>query len=423
MNTIKDRTMMPLYRNACILMIWLIDFYASIIQYKYIEIPYGMLIIGVAILVFYCLMNSETSFDLHKKLTEESIYMLIFMIYMFTVGTLVSINRSGHFSQAFTCMQYLFISLVISSIIKESGTDSFHVLLLIKAIVLAVVFITNPVNYEGDRYSISTELNPNGLGMMFASGIWAILYRQQKKRIPLIFIAAVIGVLGYCIIITGSRKSLIAAGISIILWVVFCFFPSLKKKGKVYGAITLCAMIILSFVIWQLFSNMYSESGIANRMGNLFYETTEGKRSNMYRAGLDMLRTSPLFGLGFQGFKYNYGTYSHATLVEIPVSCGIVGSLLYFFIYFISIRKTYRLYRITKQLEEFKHEHMRVRMIIILWVVMLFYTICIIHQYQFESFVIFGIIFGETSFVESKLSGTIINSGNMYNRSKYIKNV
>ncbi len=162
MNTIKDRTMMPLYRNACILMIWLIDFYASIIQYKYIEIPYGMLIIGVAILVFYCLMNSETSFDLHKKLTEESIYMLIFMIYMFTVGTLVSINRSGHFSQAFTCMQYLFILLVISSIIKESGTDSFHVLLLIKAIILAVVFITNPVNYEGDRYSIATELNPNG---------------------------------------------------------------------------------------------------------------------------------------------------------------------------------------------------------------------------------------------------------------------
>ena len=80
MKSINEDSNKQLYSKACIAMIWLIVFYSSIIQYVYMEIPNAMLIIGAAILLFYCLANSGKPFDFQKELTEEIIYMLLFMI-------------------------------------------------------------------------------------------------------------------------------------------------------------------------------------------------------------------------------------------------------------------------------------------------------------------------------------------------------
>lgn len=403
MNTIKEKATTPVFRNACIALIWLMVFYSSIIQNVVKEIPYGMLILGISVLLFYILNYSGDSYDYRREIPEESIYMLVFMAYMFIFGTMVAIDRSDHLSQAITCLQYLFVLIVISSLIKGSGTDSFHFLLLVKALILAALLLIHPVVVPGERYSISEKVNPNGLGMELAAGIWAILYRQQRKKLPLVFVFALIAVLGYCIVQTGSRKSLIAAGLTIFLWLIFCFLPGIKEKGGLNGIISLFVMGALIVVIGFLFTRLYSDSTIANRMGNLFYEAQEGNRSKMYSAGIGMIKSNPLFGIGFQGFKHSYGLYSHATIVEIPVSGGILGTLLYFGVYFFSIKKTIILYRSTKGVLKLNPEHSRIKMILVLWVAMLFYTTCIIHPYQFDSYILFGIIFGETAYIERRL--------------------
>ena len=402
-------------------MIWITDLYSSIIQYKYFTIQNGMLFLGVAILLFYYLFNSEKPYSFREELAVESIYMLVFMAYMLSFGTIVSINKQAHLSQLLTSLEYLFILIVVSSLIKGSGTEAFHLLLFSRAIILAIVFLLKPVYVGGGRYAISLDMNSNGLGMSFAAGIWGILYEQQKRRLPFLFTMAFIALFGYCILQTGSRKSLIAAGLIIFLWLIFCFFPTLKEKGGIQGFISFAIMVTLILFIGMAFLSEYSNSTMSNRMEQLQYETSEGNRSQMYRAGLDMIKNSPLFGIGFQGFKQLYGHYSHATIIEIPVSGGIIGTIIYFYVYFVSIKRTILAFKTTRGTSEFIREHNTIKMIIILWVVILFYTICIIHPYQYGSHVLLGIIFGEVSYIEKKTEVLRIDTTSITTESRYIK--
>ena len=408
------------YRKVCIAIIWFLSLYSTVIQFALFQIPYIMPLLGGAILLFYILDRKDKPFAIREVLTEEGICFLFYMAYMLIVGFLVSPNRNSHLNQWTTCLEYLFLSIVLTSLIKDSGTEAFHTMLLVQALALSFVFLRKPVYYSGGRYSISLDMNPNGLGMSFATGVWVTLFRQQEKKMPLIIVAVLVSLFGYCIFMTGSRKALIATGLIIILWLVLCYFPSIKEQGGYHMILSILVLCIIVFIVGRAFLSSYSDSTIATRMDNLLDETAEGKRSNMYRNGFALIKANPLFGLGFQGYRYYFGQYSHATLVEIPVSSGIIGSLIYLGIYYISIKRTLILYKKTRSLS-LMTEHTKIKMVLALWAAMLFYTTCIIHQYQFDSFVLFGLIFGETANIEKK---TMLKQTSLEKRktgSKYIK--
>ena len=121
------------------------------------------------------------------------------------------------------------------------------------------------------------------------------------------------------------------------------------------------------------------------------------------------------------GYSYYNGAYSHSTLIEIPVSGGIIGSFLYFYMYFISIRKTILLLRQTSNRKDMKVEYIQVKMLLILWSAYLFYCTCIIHVYQYGSAIVFGLIFGQTNYLESKLCGYPGLKEKTVSGCKYIK--
>lgn len=423
MKSIKHRTITSLCNTSCIIMIWVIVFYSSIIQYKYIEIPHGMLLFGSAILLLYFFANVGEPYSFFDTIAKENICMISFLVYILFTGLLFSPDISSHVSQWITCLQYLFIQIVITSIIKKVGTTTFHSMLFILAIILVIFLLIRPVEYGGasGRYSISEKINPNGLGLCFVAGIWVCFYRQNNTKQPFIFAGIMIAIWGYGILMTGSRKALIGAGIAIFLWLSFCFLPSLKGKDSLRSIFTFLVMFILVIVIGYIFIKWYTNTTISARMNGLFTEATEGKRSNMYLEGYDLLQQNPLFGLGFQSFKYYYGMYSHATLVEIPVSGGIIGTIIYFSAYLISFRRMMHIYKLTKKNDAYNNEHVRIKMVMILWTVMAFYTTCIIHPYQFDSSILFGIIFGETAYIEKKMISIEIRQDQTRIGSRYLK--
>ena len=404
----------------CITAIWLVVFYSSTIQHKILEIPNGMLLLGSAVVIFYILSNSDELLDLKSVFTPESIVMLAYMAYMLPMGFLFSPDLEQHTSQWIRSMEFMIIMIIISSVVLKSGTESFHIMLLVNAFILAVVFLKDPVYYAGGRYSISLNMNPNGLGMQFTSGIWAVLYQQQKRNIPLIIPGAVISLFGYCIMLTGSRKALIAAGIVIMTWLLLCYFPKLKERDFLNALLSLLFLILIIVILGVLFSRVYTDSTIAGRMSGLQREVTEGKRSNMYREGWELFKLNPLFGIGFQGFAYYYKGYSHATLVEIPVSSGAVGTIIYFTAFIISIIKCLYLYSFTAKNDDMLSERGNISMLLALWAALLFYCICIIHHYQLESFILLGIILGQTNYLESKIK-VLENNEAVKNKWKYIK--
>ncbi len=388
----------------CVISVWITVFYSVIIQYKYKEIPNGMLITGMLVLATFIFTCTRQKFTLERIFTKECLWMIGFMIYMLPIGFFTSPDINDHVSQWVTGMEYMFMMIVLSSVIMDNGTDSFHVMLLIISIVLAVIFLRDPVLYvSGGRYSISKKVNPNGLGMSFTTGIWVMLYIQQKKKIPVLVSITATALLLYCIFKTGSRKALIAAGIIIVLWYAFAYLPKILRNGGGWQVAILLVSVLLLVFLGKEFLQFYSGSDIQARMEGLSEEVSGGKRASLYQQGWNLFKTNPLFGIGFQGYGYYFGGYSHATLVEIPVSGGIIGTVIYFAAYYISIAKCVTLYRQCRKREKLLIHAMEIKMIIILWIAMLFYCSCIIHPYQFDSYIIFGIIFGETSHIEKEI--------------------
>ena len=397
-------TLSSLSRKACIVTIWAIVVYSLIIQYKYFVISNGILIMGMFMLLFFIISQTDRTFDINRIITKESALMIAFMLYILLVGLVFAPNKKSHITQWVTSFEYMLLMIVISSLIVNSGMESFHLLLLTVAIILIVMLLLKPVNYKGtNRLSVAAGVNPNSLGMSFTEGIWIILYFQQKKKKSLIISFGAIIILCYGIILTGSRKSLIASGIIVAFWYLFCFLPDVMKKNSEWKPIILIGSVLMIAIIGIIFFRLYSGSDMASRMEDLQSETESGSRSDMYTFGWGLFQRNPLFGLGFQGFKYYYHSYSHATLVEVPVSGGIVGSIIYYASYFVSIRKIIYLLKFCRAKKELREEFKEIRMLLFMWVAMLFYCTCIIHPYQFDSYIVFGIIFGQSAYIEKKI--------------------
>lgn len=387
----------------CIAAIWITVIYSVIIQYAFIEIPKGMLILGALVLATYAFVCFTKTCNMDLIFTDEGLWMIGFMVYLLPVGLLLSLDPSRHVNQWITSMEYLFMMIVIASIIKDSGTISFIRLLFVVAVAMSVIFLEHPVLHTEGRYSISKDVNPNGLGMTFTAGIWAVLFLQQRKNINILLPTGIMVLLTYSIIKTGSRKALIAAVIIIVLWYTFCYMPRvIKGKSKWKGVIILFSIVFAIFV-GKEFIRMYSESDISARMEGLDNEMSGGLRSAMYKNGLQMFLSNPILGTGFMAYSISYGHYSHATIVEVPVSAGAIGSFIYFAAYYISIKKCIVLNSFFKGKKEYLAEAAETKMLLIMWTAMLFYCTCIIHPYQFDSFIMFGIIFGYSSYLQKKM--------------------
>lgn len=390
-------------QNICFCLIWVTVIYSSIIQYKYFEIQNGMLILGVLILIMYLLYINGQPFSLDSLFSREITWMIVYMGYSFISGIVSSPKVNNHISQWVTSIEYLFIMCIIASLLKKSGSDTFHYLLVIVAIILSVLIIYEPVLYTTGRYSISSKLNPNGLGMYFTAGIWSSLYLQYKRKIPLICTFGIIALMEYALINTGSRKALIGSVIVILGWFFICFFPGLKRfsLGKRIAYTLLIVVLASLLVLFFLF--YYHQSIISDRMKSIQTEATEGERYQLYQLGWSLFLQQPLIGYGFNGFLYFRGEHSHATFVEVPVSGGILGVALYVVPYIYSINRSIKLLKNSKKSTELMTERGEVKMLLVLWAVMIFYCSCVIHPYQFLSYILFGLIFGKTEYLEKSI--------------------
>lgn len=391
-------------QRFCLAVVWIMTIYSSLLQNRYFKIPNGMLIFGIIFILLFLISINRKQIYLEDFFPKEEKYQLFFLIYMLAIGSIFAVSFPAHISQLISTVEFFVVMVLTAYIIRKTGTDSIHLMLLIIGIIAALIMIFNPVPLGNGRYSISIDSNPNGIGMTLASGIWAILYLQNKKKMPMLAVFVIVGFLGYALLLTGSRKSLIAAGIIIILWLAFVYLAGLRNENIIKAIAKLLLICGIMVVLISLFLDAYSGSEIAERMLRLQYEASEGDRYQFYQYGWNIFKENPVIGIGFQGFKYFAKSYSHSTFVEVPVSGGIVGSLLYFASYVVSIRKLITLFMATRREKADAVINTDIRMLLILWFAMLFYCVCIIHPYQYDSFIIFAIIFGQTGYIEKTLA-------------------
>jgi hypothetical protein len=176
------------------------------------------------------------------------------------------------------------------------------------------------VRYRGELQ------DPNELAVTICIGglsfVLAFATRRRSARKTLAAIVCALMVF-WCIVMTQSR-----GGQLVFLAVLGIFFArQLGWRGILAGA-------ILGAIVMSL----------GGRSGSDADESTE-LRYEAWRAGLDMFRRSPLFGVGHRQFAQHHDITAHNSYVLVMAELGIVGMVLWLSSVYLSIKITWRAMR------------------------------------------------------------------------------
>lgn len=194
-----------------------------------------------------------------------------------------------------------------------------------------------------DSVRVSSDyLNANVLGMCAAVAIFINLYLLIAKKLPVWTIALMV-VSVVVIFASGSRKALVVLFLGIFL---YWLFYSLRKRQRVRSLLRfLIALPILVLILYRLLQ-LPMFAGLMERMEGLLnvirggtVEKSAMLRMSLVDLGIKLFRQHPLLGIGIDNTRlFTFAVtgesyYLHNNYMEILASGGIVGFVLYYWIY------------------------------------------------------------------------------------------
>lgn len=371
----------------------LLILYSGYFQSVLFRIPKMLLILGFCTVFFLMMFMYRESTPIRYGFTIEIDMWIAFAISSLFIGYIIVSNKSHLVSSLFVFAQNLLLMIAIIYISKyDENIDYVVNIFIILALLSAITTIFLGEGYHGgNQISLTVDTNPNGLGISLVNGIACLLYKLNlNKKLSITFIFFGILIFLYTIILTGSRKSFLAAILLMIYWFLFCFNGELKKISHVkkVGAIIII-LIAISFFIYFM-APIFNDSLLLQRLGNLF-EGGDKTRIGMYKEAYQFFKYSPLTGIGYKNYELLsiYGTYSHSTYAEAIACTGLIGFILYFSSYMTIAKKTTMII-----FNKYINQDIRIQANIILgiFITMLFLGTGIIHFYQFDSYIVFAMI-------------------------------
>jgi O-antigen ligase len=192
------------------------------------------------------------------------------------------------------------------------------------------------VGISGQNYfrSIATFPDPHSLslflGMMLPLSV-ALFFLENKKIWAFSF-----GTIFLANVLTFSRGGYLAITSGVIVFILL-FWRRIEGKHKLMASAT-----AIFFVL------MFSVPGpVSGRFASSFSpkEGSNAGRINMWQRSLEIIKEKPMFGTGIGNFSlavdnaadYRNPIYAHNTYLDIAVEEGILASLVWMFILFITL--------------------------------------------------------------------------------------
>jgi hypothetical protein len=333
--------------------------------------------------IFALLMGLVYLFDTlksHKRIIEINSCHILFGAWIFVAffSSLIAGTGTDAYSRAWTVLQLVLVSLVLYGTIVHRPSIEW----LAWAVVLGVLIsalgvdlnllpqssLDNVYALESERFSATME-NANLFGYCCVIAIAMIFYlwrmhRQILIRLCFIMIA---GYLSFKIVETGSRKAILGfVGLIGIEYWIYLMNRSFNFKAilRTIIATTLTLVILGSF--WFLVRRTEQSSVRMRNLGHFIEgERLEGGEGSIYtrvafiHEGLKLFYANPVIGTGFSSFsgpRQNQfqnkaiGTYSHCNYIEVLVSSGLLGFIIYYSMYVILFIKVRHLIKVNKTL-------------------------------------------------------------------------
>ena len=291
---------------------------------------------------------------LYKILSQNTVVRMsyyawwtIAMYAFFALSTIWSINRV--FSSNLKTLAMIYIMGVLLSFVVNSMQDLKRLMFAnYLAQILCGIYVFTSVDRSvlGEQ-RIGADMeglwNSNNISQVMCFGAFLSLYyfETAKRKIYKIISLVTFIFFGYLILYCGSRSGLFLFFIGVISYL--CIRS--KRSGRVRGILIGLVLIMATYYLVINYEPLYNVIGI--RMDNMMNgllgsgtgEESFNTRYSMIINGLQWFLERPLFGYGIENFGYLYYrkfgvfVYAHNNFIELLVSGGIIGVVLYYSIY------------------------------------------------------------------------------------------
>ena len=258
---------------------------------------------------------------------------LIMVVYSVITGIFVAYNYSESIDSCITYAAFSVICVAICYVSAEEGSiEWIYNVLIVLAFTCAIYMLTKGVAWNGYGRTLSVYNNPHTFAAVMTLGIFSTAYKCRKHDTKESVIAGLfIFLFLYCIIECGSRKYLIASAFIVVIWGITQSTNIWRKNDtnqRILMAIVL--ILIIGFGTYYL-RNMFNNSLVYIRLSE---SNDEGNvnRIKFYQFAIEIFKTRPVFGGGYDQFKFwsRTGGYAHSTYAEAIADFGFIGSALYF---------------------------------------------------------------------------------------------
>ena len=349
-------------------------------------IPLGMLMAGLTMANYFIVdKRVEPLFPFTIKMW------LIFGVSEIIINLIVSNNPRISISQIMIFIEIIIVLICLMAISTMDNSISFVVN---TSKTVHIIYALSMMFLAENRSGRLTLYNSNTDATVCLAGILLILVSIKiDRRLLTIIDFGIIAFLFYCILQTGSRKALICASLFIAIWMISVIRTVNQNNDLSLGdyrhfintSFLLALIIILTVGIPQISSSYAFKKLLSG--GD---ETSDGYRIIMYREAWTYFQSKPLFGIGYDMFRYTsiLHRFSHSTYAEMLSCCGLYGCILYFAPYFYIGKNIY----LSTRKEINTQSKLKGLTFGIYFIIMLFLGTGMIHFYNEKFILMFGIM-------------------------------
>lgn len=307
---------------------------------------------GVSLFITPFVFFVRILFIQRKKVDESFFWLVLMMLYTSLIGIIVPQN-TDNFSIFYNF--FVFLNLICIYIIFSEYQTISQVLAVIKVIIVLSTLLNGLyimrkeysyvisrlpdyiIGHCGYRLGTNMGLNSNNIAWLFGLlALFTIYIFIEEKNWKLFLLY---GFQLLILLFTGSKNGLLIAIIPLIYY-------GIKAAMKVDFKM-LILIVVLLIVFWNVtqkipifytliggrIDQFLYTLGIKKSFVNITVDASSTlKRMDMIKKAKQMFLEKPIFGWGIGAFaKYSgYGYYCHNNYMELLVSGGIIGFIIYY---------------------------------------------------------------------------------------------
>lgn len=270
------------------------------------------------------------------------------------VVSVVTMLYSGHFAILDGTYYSLIVNAVLVFFISQMDLTLndikrvFWTFTLSASGLIVALFLTNNIGDSLGRLGSDLLGNANQLAMILMVsaiyGMWLFIYSEKLYLKMIALVAIVIIYLG--MFLSGGRKYVIVP--VIFLYILYLYKCDRNGKRHVIKYTLIIAIIALC-IYFAIMKIPYFYETIGYRFEGAFglvdsnytVDSSTEKREEMIVAAFEQWLKSPLWGYGFDSFKYynassvtGHTYYSHNNFAELLYNEGVIGFITYYSFYY-----------------------------------------------------------------------------------------